>query len=1124
MNKNYISVRGFLTGILLFITSVAMQAQCMPTGDQVVYGNQQWIGYVYSGTSSPPANGFSSAYQGYITQPDSFEFFPGGNALNGPNVCGDYYDNYAIRFKMQKTFAAGYYTFYIGADDGYRLSFDGGATWVSDLSDWADHGFNTKAATLYRDGTYDMVLEYYENGGEARVTFNFYEPVCNSTAPTGINGNTHVTCNQGTTLYAVGGVNAIGTTYQWGTGSVIGENIIAGQTQETITVYPLVPTTYWVRRHIGPPCIEFTEGVTVNVTVGGAPPGDPAEFGDNVWNFYAYNGVQTLEPAANNYSGYYTQNTLGFDTSNGTNSWPRNASPSSSAGWQGCPVGIDNFSFVHKRRGFPCGRYTLVMNNWDDNTRIYVDGQQVWQNNGWSGGEQQELIGTYNLDENSTIEVRTLEGGGDANAKLALTLVNPVAPSGISGNTAVCSGGTLTLTATGAVPGPNGVYQWGTGTIGENILSGQTGISITVTPTENTQYWVRVRNTVCETTFGGVTHNVTTTSSGAGTLTSVTTAVCPDALAAPIHLTDNTGNVIKWQSADDAAFVSGVTDIANTSATLTSVEIGQLNTTKYFRAMVNGGACGDVATPSFAITVKQPVVYDGTWNGTPDDTTPVHINASLTLTEDMDFCSCQVNGTSELTVPPTINLTVKGKITVAQNAKLIVQNTASLVQKDNIANSGNITVHRNSSKIRRLDYTLWSSPVAGQPLRSFSPLTYSSRFYRYNTPTDQYVLADTTGTFHTAMGYLIRTPNNHPAAPTVHAGIFKGVPNNGIISYALAYNSNRPSSYNAVGNPYPSPLDIDSFIDENEDAIHGTLYVWRKANDSATSSYGTITKFGYAANSAAGGTNDYATDPGGKLNIGQGFLVNAKAAANLVFTNDMRRSNSTNQFFRQQAHGNISRFRLNISGENNFAQAVAGYTAMATSGYDNGYDGIFLPNGTLSIYTLSQNQQLAIQAKGEFTPADIIPVGFKSTTEGTFTIKLHQPEGIFTQGQVVYLKDKALNLLHNLTDGAYAFITAPGTFNERFEIVYTAAALNNPDFASKPNVVVYSHNRRVSISASQKVKSVMVYDLAGRVVYSDKDISTDSYNTNTINAEGKIMIVKASLEDGSVISKKIILD
>ena len=61
--------------------------------------------------------------------------------------------------------------FDVGADDGYRLSLDGGSTWV--INNWGDHSYTLPAiysATL--NGTYNMVLEYYENGGQNRISMN----------------------------------------------------------------------------------------------------------------------------------------------------------------------------------------------------------------------------------------------------------------------------------------------------------------------------------------------------------------------------------------------------------------------------------------------------------------------------------------------------------------------------------------------------------------------------------------------------------------------------------------------------------------------------------------------------------------------------------------------------------------------------------------------------------------------------------------------------------------------------------------------------------------------------------------------------------------------------------------
>lgn len=1105
-------------------------AQCPgnPPGDQSAYGQGEWIGYVYTDYAggSPPTSPFNGTYRGYVTQPDNFELFIGAGNISGANLCGEYGDNFAVRFKMQKNFIAGYYTFYVGADDGYRVSFDGGVTFVNNLSSWVDHGYNTKAATYYMEGTVSIVFDYYEAGGESRVNFNFYEPVCTSTAPTQINGNTYVSCNQGTTLYAAGGTHTIGTTYQWGTGPVIGENVIAGQEEEQITVHPTGNTTYWVRRHIGPPCQEYTEGVTVDVTTGTQPAGDPAEFGDNVWHVYAYNGITTLEPAAGFYSGYYEQNSLGFATDSGPNGWPRNASPSSSPGYQGCPVGIDNFSFVHKRRGFPCGKYTLVMRNWDDDSRLYVNGQQVWQQNGWSGGDPNVLIGTYNLDENSTIELRTLEGGGDANATLIITEVITVAPTSISGNTTVCSGSALGLTANGGSTGTGYAYQWGTGTPGSNIIAGHTGAGITVNPTSNTTYWVRVQNTNCGTFSSAVTHAVTTTVSGAGTVAASSAATCANALPGDISLSGNTGAIIKWQQADDAAFSVNVQDIANTTAVLHGTQIGQLAASRYFRAVINAGACGEVVTPAAGITVTAPVVYNGSWSGTPTAETPIIVESSLTLASDLEVCSCTVTGTAELTVGADVDFTVKGKVIVAPTASLVVTNNGSLIQIDDLANEGKAEIHRNSSKIKRQDYTLWSSPVDGQQLLAFSPLTLTTRFYVYDNATNYYATTPAQGSFATGASYLIRTPNNHPVTATVYAGTFTGEPHNGDITTGIGY-VDAAHSYNAVGNPYPSPISAADFIDANDDNIEGTLWMWRKTNDNSMPSYSTVTKFAYNANTAPGGENDFAHDPNGIINTGQGFIVKSKGATSVVFTNSMRRGGSTNQFFRvaqSTAATDVSRVWVSLSGAATFAQTVIGYTSAATTGYDNGLDGRAIIDGGVYVYSLSQNDKLAIQARPQFTAADVVSLGYKASTAGSYTFGIAKTDGLFAAGQVVYIKDKLTNTIHNIAANAYTFTSEAGTFENRFEVMYTNGTLgtDNPTLPDTA-IVVYGSNSRANIVSPESIKSVTVFDLQGRLIQNYNGIGKTEFSTQPL-ITNNIYLIQIKLETGQQITKKIILN
>ena len=101
------------------------------------------------------------------------------------------------------------------------------------------------------------------NTATATITVN--QP---SVAPTGISGTTSICIGASTTLTATGGTLGTGANYEWGTGSVVGTNPIAGQTSASITVTPTTTTTYWVRIvNATSPCTATTAGVSTAVTV-----------------------------------------------------------------------------------------------------------------------------------------------------------------------------------------------------------------------------------------------------------------------------------------------------------------------------------------------------------------------------------------------------------------------------------------------------------------------------------------------------------------------------------------------------------------------------------------------------------------------------------------------------------------------------------------------------------------------------------------------------------------------------------------------------------------------------------------------------------------------------------------
>lgn len=159
---------------LLISMGCRLWAQCSPQGDQVSYGtNNVWIGYVYD-------NMDFTGYAGYVnegtTGNPNFDQSFGGSDVNYPtNGCSVFTSTFSVRYRLTKTFSAGGYEFTVGADDGYRLSLDGGATWLIDR--WGDQSYNISTASIILNGTYNMVLEFYENAGDNRISFAV-SPTC----------------------------------------------------------------------------------------------------------------------------------------------------------------------------------------------------------------------------------------------------------------------------------------------------------------------------------------------------------------------------------------------------------------------------------------------------------------------------------------------------------------------------------------------------------------------------------------------------------------------------------------------------------------------------------------------------------------------------------------------------------------------------------------------------------------------------------------------------------------------------------------------------------------------------------------------------------------------------------
>ena len=165
--------------------------------------------------------------------------------------------------------------------------------------------------------------------------------------------------------------------------------------------------------------------------------------GNGTWNIYCYdagdaaggNGAWT-----NNYSGYYTENNLNFDTQNrwGTNNTPYDANANSGSAYQGCYILPDNHSWRAVRTNIPCGVYQVQVTH-DDIGQIIVNGTTFYNNPSCCASTN---AGTFVIHPSDVVEYRVSEGGGGSNGLItfnnAATTLNGGSIS-YAGSTSACA-------------------------------------------------------------------------------------------------------------------------------------------------------------------------------------------------------------------------------------------------------------------------------------------------------------------------------------------------------------------------------------------------------------------------------------------------------------------------------------------------------------------------------------------------------------------------------------------------------------------------------------------------------------------------------------------------------------
>lgn len=506
------------------------------------------------------------------------------------------------------------------------------------------------------------------------------------------------------------------------------------------------------------------------------------------------------------------------------------------------------------------------------------------------------------------------------------------------------------------------------------------------------------------------------------------------------------------------------------------------------------------------------------------------------------------------------------------NGDLSIANNGQFIQVDETDNNTGVYTGTKfqltrTAQAKNFDYVYWSAPTENFAVTSIptnNRYEWNTLFANANGTIGNWATAS--GTMTRGKGYIARASNGS-VTPVGLSTIFTGKPHNGQFDFAINrgnYNGvdydadlTNPNNvlttrfddnWNLVGNPYPSAIDAEEFLVQNQTKIEGAVWIWTHGLNptSNVSPFYSNYQYNYSSSDYIKYNGLGSTDPdtfAGKIASGQGFMVNmlhtTATPNNITFTNNMRSDASMVQydntdFFRGVSTNTVGpveekhRIWLDIINTNSgqMDRTLLGYSTSSTLDVDHLYDCIFRPTTELSMYSIINSEPFIIQGRPlPFNNFDLVPMGIRIVAAGNHTIAIKKVDGLFEQNQDIYLEDKQLNIIHDLRQAPYNFTSLVGTFNDRFVLRYTSAALSNQNFESiDSSVLVSANDGQIKIkSINYSLSEVSVYDVLGREILKKTNIASSDLILNNISARNQALIVKIKLENGDIVNRKVIL-
>jgi hypothetical protein len=479
----------------------------------------------------------------------------------------------------------------------------------------------------------------------------------------------------------------------------------------------------------------------------------------------------------------------------------------------------------------------------------------------------------------------------------------------------------------------------------------------------------------------------------------------------------------------------------------------------------------------------------------------------------------------------TGSLTLEGSMTVdsanvlsvskeiVNNGTITVSNGASLVQQsdnDNTPNSGSgsYAVKRRTGTLAddaRFQY--WGSPVTSTSMGATFPGSATTDFYYYS-PTNGWISQSSNATMTPGLGYI--TTGTVGISNASEQRTFNGQVNNKNVSVTTTANV---GDYILLGNPYPSAIDADLFIQNQSNTITGTMYFWHHSTNPNTNG-GQNFSSDYATWNGSGSANssDPNKVPEGYVGAMQGFFVKANTVnPTLNFYNTQRVTGNNALFFKNDTRERVWLSLEASNGDRN--QILVARIADATEDFDSRYDGSkFQGNPDLAFYSLLNQEKMAIQALSQSAAEQTIGLGLNSTLTGQMTIHLDSTQ-LWDPNRPIYLWDAMLNQTTDLQAMDYSFQwNFAGESNDRFFLIFGASTVGEEELPTEADSWYWYQGDNQLHIAGATAERITLRNTQGQMVA--QTVQKQSLNLTDV-AQG-VYTVEVQTNRGTSVKKVVI--